>query len=118
VSLATAYDTTLSTVSSLAARLTPIRDAHRLHAEALFAILSPAPSPLPSGQPVWAVPAGTAAPKPPSPTSPNAALDALREAERKAQQVAAETCATSPADRATLLGEIAAARAGHLEALI
>jgi hypothetical protein len=119
VALATAYDATLTSVPSLAARLTPIRDAHRLHAESLFTILSPAPSPLPSGQPVWAkvAPSGTAGAQPPTSTSPNVALDALREAEQKAQQSAAQTCATAPAGRATLLGEIAAARAGHLEAL-
>jgi hypothetical protein len=118
VSLATAYDNALLSAPSLAGRLTALRDAHRLHAEAILAILRPAPSPLPSGQPIWAkvTPSGSAGPGA-STKDPAALLDSLRAAEQKARQAAADACATAPADRATLLGEIAAARASHLEAL-
>jgi len=86
----------------------PIRDAHKAHAAALAAIMSPRPA--------------SAGPVPPStrpsgaPSSPDTPT-ALREAEQKAWQKAVEACVAAPAERATLLGEIAVARACHLEAL-
>src|SRR5829696_6582051 len=85
VSLATAYDDAVLSTPSLAARLTPIRDAHRLHAEAIHTILRPVPSPQPSGRPVWAriTPSGSATASPGPSHSPAAVLDALRAAEQK-----------------------------------
>jgi hypothetical protein len=84
----------------------PIRDAHRAHAAALAAIMYPPPS--------------SATPVPPS-VAPSAAAPAtpasVREAEQSAWQKAVDACLTAPAQRATLLGEIAAARACHLEVL-
>ena len=83
----------------------PIRDAHRAHAAALATIMYPPP--------------GSAAPVPPSAQASAAPATpaALREAEQKAWQKAVDACLTAPAERATLLGEIAVARACHLEAL-
>ena len=83
----------------------PIRDAHKAHAAALAAIMYPPP-------------AGTS-PVPPS-VKPSAAPTtpaSVREAEQKAWQKAVDTCLAAPAERATLLGEIAVARACHLEVL-
>jgi hypothetical protein len=79
-----------------------IRDTHKAHAAALAAIMYPAP---PSGSP--APPSAQASPAPAG----------VREAEQAAWQKAVEACLAAPADRATLLGEIAVARACHLEAL-
>jgi hypothetical protein len=44
-------------------------------------------------------------------------LTALREAEERGRAAAATLCADAPADRAALVGSIAAARATHVEAL-
>lgn len=79
-----------------------IRDAHRAHAAALAAIMYPPPAS-----------AGPAAPS----AQPSAAPANVREAEQAAWQKAVDACLAAPAERATLLGEIAAARACHLEAL-
>jgi hypothetical protein len=81
-------------------KLTPIRDAHRAHAAALAAVMKPAP---PSNTP--AATAGASAPAD------------LRAAEQRGYQKAIEVCLTAPPTRATLLGEIAASRACHLEVL-
>lgn len=85
----------------------PIRDAHKAHAAALAAIMYPPPT---STDPI-----------PPSakPSAPAASATPakVREAEQKAWQKAVDTCLSVPAERATLLGEIAAARACHLEVL-
>jgi hypothetical protein len=83
----------------------PIRDAHKAHAAALAAIMYPPPAPASSA------PASTA----PSQAPSNPA--AIREAEQKAWQKAVDACLAAPAERATLLGEIAVARACHLEVL-
>jgi peptidoglycan/LPS O-acetylase OafA/YrhL len=77
----------------------PIRDAHKAHAAALAAIMYPPPA--------------AASPVAPSGTPPAN----VREAEQEAWQKAVDTCLAAPAERATLLGEIAAARACHLEVL-
>lgn len=83
----------------------PIRDAHKAHAAALAAIMYP-PPPSASAAPVTAAPSR-------APSSPTA----VREAEQKAWQKAVDACLAAPAERATLLGEIAVARACHLEVL-
>jgi hypothetical protein len=83
----------------------PIRDAHNAHAAALAAIMYPKPA---SAGPVAPSAKPTAAPATPA---------SIREAEQKAWQKAVEVCVAAPAQRATLLGEIAVARACHLEVL-
>ncbi|MEV1328967.1 hypothetical protein AB0J20_05245 [Micromonospora costi] len=89
----------------LAARLTPIADAHQAHAAELARIIGVS---LPSGTPV-----ATGAPT----TDPDAALSDLRGRERAGRDAAVAACAAAPAERAALVGSIAAARATHLEAL-
>jgi hypothetical protein len=93
------YETEIAAAPA-AAILVTIRDAHRAHLAALAAIMKPAPS----GSPA------------PASASPAAAGD-LRRAEQQAQRSAVLTCMTAPPNRAILLGEIAAARACHLEVL-
>ncbi|MGS2614648.1 hypothetical protein ACVCAH_08975 [Micromonospora sp. LZ34] len=91
---------------ALADRLTPIAEAHQAHAAELARVIG---TPLPSA------PAPT--PSDPAATDPDAALAALREAERAGRETATKACAAAPAERAALLGSIAAARATHVEAL-
>jgi hypothetical protein len=98
VALAALYDSTVTANPNLA----PIREAHRAHAAALAAIMKPAPSPVPSTVP--------------SATVSSAGGD-VRAAEQQGYQKAVEVCLSAPSNRATLLGEIAAARACHLEIL-
>lgn len=88
-------------------RFAAIRDAHRAHADAIAKIMYPAP---PAASPAAASAGPTAAPAAPTTAS-------LRQAEQSAWRQAVEACLAAPAARATLLGEIAAARACHLEAL-
>jgi hypothetical protein len=90
-------------------RFAAIRDAHRAHADAIAKIMYPAPS---SASPAAASAGPSAAP---AATAPAPA--SLRQAEQTAWRQAVEACLAAPAARATLLGEIAAARACHLEAL-
>ncbi|MFI2713281.1 hypothetical protein ACH495_24475 [Micromonospora sp. NPDC018662] len=98
-----------SATPALAARLTPIADAHRAHADELRRVIGrPAPSGTPTGSTgSTGTPAG----------SPDAVLAELRRAEQQGQANAAKAGATAPAERAALLGSIAAARATHVEAL-
>ncbi|SCG36424.1 hypothetical protein [Micromonospora inositola] len=94
----------------LADRLSPIADAHQAHADELRRVIGrPAPSGAPSG-----TPGASGAADPADPADP---LAGLREAERAGRDNAAKACAAAPAERAALLGSIAAARATHLEAL-
>jgi hypothetical protein len=111
LTLAAAYDRTIVAQPGLAKRLTPIVEAHRAHAAELTRVIGarvPSSAAAPAASVTAAAPAGDA----------KTALDALRAAERKAQKVAATLCRTAAANRATLLGTIAAARAAHAEALI
>jgi hypothetical protein len=111
--LLTQYETAISRFPAIAATLIPIRDAHRAHAAALVAIMTPPPV-VPSGVASGAPSSGAST----APTGDQKTeVSKLRTAEQAAQKKAVETCATAPAARATLLGEIAAARAGHLEVL-
>ena len=111
LTLAAAYDRTIVAQPGLARRLTPIVEAHRAHAAELTRT-DRRPRPVVRGGTGGIDdrrrPTGDA----------KAALGALRTAERRAQQVAATLCRTAAANRATLLGTIAAARATHAEALI
>jgi len=92
------YDTEIAAATA-APILVIIRDAHKAHLAALAAIMKPAPSGSPA-QPSARPPEGD-----------------LRQAELQAQQSAVQACMTAAPSRATLLGEIAAARACHLEVL-
>jgi hypothetical protein len=107
VALAAAYDRVIAAQPALAGRLTPIAAAHRAHAAELVRVIgAPAAvsaAPGPSGSPANG-PAGGAG-------------TALRTAEQREQRTAAAVCRSAPANRAALLGSIAAARAAHAEAL-
>ncbi|MFE9690531.1 hypothetical protein [Micromonospora sp. NPDC005806] len=91
---------------TLAERLTAIADAHRAHADELRKVIG---RPAPSGPPA-ATPSAAA-------TDPDGLLAELRQAEQQGRENAAKACAAAPAERAALLGSIAAARATHVEAL-
>jgi hypothetical protein len=101
--LAARYQAAATAQPTLAARLTPIAEAHTAHAAELGRLTATA---LPSTMAVVTssgTPAGT--------------LDELRAAETAARDAAVAACLSVPADRAVPLGTIAAARATHLEAL-
>ncbi|MEH1168628.1 hypothetical protein V6V47_24905 [Micromonospora sp. CPCC 205539] len=104
--LAAAYQASATTHPDLASRLNPIAEAHTAHATELARLIGIA---LPSAP--AATPTATTA------TDPAGALAALRALEKTGQQSATRACAEAPADRAALLGSIAAARATHQEAL-
>ncbi|MGC3860244.1 hypothetical protein ACPSM1_08660 [Micromonospora chersina] len=93
-------------VPALAERLTAIADAHRAHAEELRRAIG---RPAPSGSPAVAPSA--------APADPDTVRAELRQAEQEGRDNAAKACAAAPAERAALLGSIAAARATHVEAL-
>ncbi|NUR71656.1 MAG: twin-arginine translocation signal domain-containing protein [Hamadaea sp.] len=98
--LLTAYDQVIAADAQSAAKLQPIRATHEAHLTALTAMISP-PSPTAT----------------PSSTTTAASVADLKRAETTAAKTAYDAClATTPA-RATLLGEIAAARATHLAVL-
>lgn len=106
--LAERYETTIATFPDLATGLRPVAQAHREHATELARLTRTTPR---SGSPT----AGT------GPTSPagdaKAALTQLRAAEQRARETAEQACLAAPAERAALVGSIAAARASHLEML-
>ncbi|MFI7074119.1 hypothetical protein [Micromonospora sediminicola] len=101
------YRAAATAAPALAARLTPIADAHRAHADELRRVIG---RPAPSGTP-------TADPSVAPVTEPDGVLTDLRRAEQQGRTNAAKACAAAPAERAALLGSIAAARATHVEAL-
>ncbi|MGI5522815.1 hypothetical protein ACQEUX_18055 [Micromonospora sp. CA-259024] len=106
LALAAAYRTSATAHPELADRLDPIAEAHTAHATELARVIG---IPLPS--------ATAATPTTASAADPAGALAALRRLEKTAQQSAVTACAAAPAERAPLLGSIAAARATHQEAL-
>jgi hypothetical protein len=147
VALIARYDAALAAHPDLAARLTPVREAHAAHAAALARLIGAAP---PDAAPPGAASPGAASPDAASPraaspraaspgaaspgaaspgaASPGAApsgapadargtLAALRAGEVGGRRAAAGACLAAPAERAALLGSIAAARATHAEAL-
>ncbi|WP_428983093.1 hypothetical protein [Phytohabitans maris] len=108
LSLAGQHEAAITAFPVLADRLTPVAQAHREHATALTKVIkAPAPSASASPDP-------SASPTPPGGDA-KSTLAALRSAEVKGQKSAAQACQAAPADRAALLGSIAAARATHLE---
>ncbi|MEV4707618.1 hypothetical protein [Actinoplanes sp. NPDC049316] len=101
--LAAAYDRATAAQPGLQKRLSPLAEDHRAHAAALAELIGVT---LPSA--VASAPAGGDAAQ---------TVAALRKAEQAAQKTAVAACRTAPAQRAALVGSIAAARAAHAEAL-
>ena len=100
VALAGAYDKAAAAHPDLAARLKPLAADHRAHASALAKLIG------------TSVPRAAAAA-----TGSGDVLAGLRTAEQTAQRTAITACKQAPADRAALIGSIAACRATHAEAL-
>ncbi|MEV0270830.1 twin-arginine translocation signal domain-containing protein [Hamadaea sp. NPDC050747] len=96
--LLTAYDQVIAADSQSAAKLQPIRATHEAHLTALTAMISP---PTPSA----------------TPAASGASVADLKKAEATAAKSAYDACLATTPERATLLGEIAAARATHLAVL-
>lgn len=97
-SLLAAYDAVIAAEPQSAAKLQPLREAHAAHLAELTAMISP---PSPSA----------------APTTAATTVAALKAAETAAAKTAYEACLATTAQRATLVGEIAAARATHLAVL-
>jgi hypothetical protein len=109
VRLVAEYDAAIGAQPPLAARLTPLRDAHAAHAKALAQVI---------GRPASRLSPSPAAADPASPGEDAAGtLARLRAAEKAGQDEAAAACLAAPADRTALLGSITAARATHREVL-
>jgi hypothetical protein len=103
-SLVVQHEAAIAAFPALAERLTPVAQAHREHVAALAKVVKAvAPSASASAGP--GAPVGDA----------KSTLAALRAAEQKCQKTAAQACQAAPAERAALLGSIAAACATHLE---
>jgi hypothetical protein len=110
IALADQYDGAITAAPTLSARLTPLRDDHRAHIQALTREIgltdqSQVPKTSPSAL------------APTNPPDPAALITALTAAEKTAQADATAACIAAPAYRAALLGAIAACRATHLVAL-
>lgn len=101
LALAAAYQANAAAHPDLADRLGPIAEAHTAHATELARVIG------------VALPTAVATPA----TDPGGTLTTLRALEKTAQQSATAACAAASAERAALLGSIAAARATHQEAL-
>ncbi|MEO3743061.1 hypothetical protein [Plantactinospora sp. B5E13] len=104
--LAARYEAAIAAFPELADRLRPVAEAHRAHATELARVIGATPPP------------ATAAPSPASiggGTSDADVLRELRKAEQEGRDAAKKACTEAPADRAALVGSIAAARATHLE---
>jgi len=105
IGLAALYDATFAAHPDLTAALSPVRDAHRQHVDALVRAVGGSLS--------------TSAPPVPNVAGPPAqAVAALAAAERKGRDDAVAACLANVARLAPLLGSIAAARASHLEVLV
>jgi len=105
LALAAAYDRAAAAQPALSARLNPLAADHRTHAADLAKLIGASAS---------------ASAAPPSAAPESAAADpvaALRTAELAAQKTAVAACLAAPADRAGMVGSIAACRATHAEAL-
>ncbi|WJK39934.1 hypothetical protein O7608_26420 [Solwaraspora sp. WMMA2056] len=126
VELADEYAAAAASVADLDALLTPIATTHRAHAAELARVTgtelatptSPADPTATAQGPVASggatvSPDGTGTPAPDRAT----VVAALRTAEESARDAAVAACLAATADRAALLGTIAAARACHLEVL-
>ncbi len=103
LALADAYERVAVAEPDLGERLAPLAADHRAHAAELTRVIG---AERPS-----AAPGASAAP------DPGRSLKELRAAEQTAQRTAALSARTAPAERAGLVGSIAACRATHAEAL-
>jgi hypothetical protein len=101
--LANRYDAAISQSPDQAAKLTPIRDAHREHAAAIGRSLDTSVT--------------AAAPTASASTGSGSGLKALAAAEKAAAERAAAACVAAASHYAPLLGTVAAARASHAEVL-
>jgi len=104
--LAAALDRAALAQPGLARRLTPLAGDHRAHLAELSRVI---------GKPVPPTPAASSGA--PDTGDPAALLAQLRAAAQAAQRTAATACRQAPAERAALVGSIAACRATHAEAL-
>lgn len=104
LALADRYGATIAAIPDLATMLTPIRDAHLAHAEALAAATG-------VELPAASDPGGSV------PSAPQLALRALATAEAEARDAAVTECLAAGSWIAPLLGAIAAARSCHLEVM-
>ncbi len=116
VVLADRYDATIAAHQALAARLQPLRDAHRAHVAALARELALPETPA-SGFPPRARATAAGGPASPVPAEPGAAMATLAAAEKAAARLAVDACLSAPSWRTALLGSIAACRSSHLEVL-
>lgn len=113
------YDATIAAHRGLAGRLTPLREAHREHRDALLELLD-ARRRAALARATPPVPGASGSPSsPPAGADPAAALAALRTAESAAEAKTRAAClaATGAAERITVLGSICAAEASHAVAL-
>lgn len=108
--LAERYDAALEALPDLAPRLTPLRDAHRIHAAELTRVIG---RPVPSAGPST----GPSVSPSVAPADPAASVAALRTAEQSAAADAVAACLAAPGNRAGVVGAITAARTTHLEVL-
>jgi hypothetical protein len=108
------YEVTIAAQPGLAARLGPLRDAHRAHLQALAREIGPGLDGPSTGDP-----SSTTAPTGGGGTAPDepATLATLLAAEKNASEAARAACLRAPSYRAALLGSIAAARASHVAVL-
>ncbi|WP_236047580.1 hypothetical protein [Paractinoplanes ovalisporus] len=104
VALAASYDRAVAAQPGLASRLTPLAEDHRTHAAEISRLIGKTP---PSAGPSASPPVG----------APAETIATLRSAEQAAQKSAVALCRAAPAERAALIGSIAASRATHAEAL-
>jgi hypothetical protein len=111
VELISRYDAALAAHPELSSRLMPVRETHVAHAAELARVTGVA-TPATTG-PM----SGGSSSSPADPADARGTLAALRAAEQVGRRAAGDACLAAPAERATLLGSIAAARASHAEAL-
>jgi hypothetical protein len=105
------YQATIAGYPDLTDQLQPLLTDHRAHLDALRRAMG---LPAASGSPTAAASAGAS---PSVAPDQDAALAALKEAEKAAQTEAVTACLAAAASYAPLLGSIAACRATHLEVL-
>ncbi|GLY04808.1 MULTISPECIES: hypothetical protein [Actinoplanes] len=105
LTMAAAYERAVVAQPALADRLTPLAEDHRAHATELATMIGAT------------LPSAVAAPSASGSATDGDSTADLRKAEQTAQKNAVAACRTAPAERAALVGSIAASRATHAEAL-
>jgi hypothetical protein len=105
--LAARYDAAILAHPHLADRLRPVADAHRAHAAELARVARVTPPPATASSSTGG----------PAAADDKSVLAQLRAAEQEGREAGWQACLAAPADRAALLGSIAAARTSHLEVL-